>query len=369
MKVAEQTIGSSGRTGEDRAQRAPEYPRTLEYPADTDDEVAVQKRFLEGLRAEMAEGPRPRQLLVTLMADYWITPGASAPSGALVDLLEEFDVPPSGTRTLLSKLCRQGRLESFKEGRRTFYSIAPGSRRRLVSGFSAIARFGAEKEPDPFIWTCLMFSVPEGMRTRRLRLHKGLRWMGFAPLYDGVWVSPQAAREQVDALLKSQEISSATVFEATAYSAGLTYGQPTDAWSIPTLQDQYARFLDEAGQALQRVSEGRSPQPRRWSCAQSSSTCGGAFRVQTRACPWDCSPALAAPGGRRALLDALRPARAAGELHGPQRRGAPFTGAHDVRQQSQSCRCRCHGEAVRQRALVFHLLTLQHIFDMLPVPS
>ncbi|WP_146340350.1 PaaX family transcriptional regulator C-terminal domain-containing protein [Nesterenkonia sp. NBAIMH1] len=257
MRVAEQTIGSSGRTGEDRAQRAPEYPRTLEYPADTDDEVAVQKRFLEGLRAEMAEGPRPRQLLVTLMADYWITPGASAPSGALVDLLEEFDVPPSGTRTLLSRLCRQGRLESFKEGRRTFYSIAPGSRRRLVSGFSAIARFGAEKEPDPFIWTCLMFSVPEGMRTRRLRLHKGLRWMGFAPLYDGVWVSPQAAREQVDALLKSQEISSATVFEATAYSAGLTYGQPTDAWSIPTLQDQYARFLDEAGQALQRVSEGK----------------------------------------------------------------------------------------------------------------
>lgn len=216
----------------------------------------MEDSFLEALRVDMTEGPRPRQMLVTLMADYWIAEGSSAPSGALVDLLTEFNVPPTGTRTLLSRLCRRGRLESHKDGRRTFYSLAPGPRRRLIQGFDAIARFGRSPEPDPFIWTCVAFSVPEAVRVRRMQLHKGLGWMGFAPLYDGVWVSPQAARIQVDSLLKSLEIDSATVFEATAYGAGRTRGLPTDAWSIPALQKRYEAFMAGAAPALSRVTDG-----------------------------------------------------------------------------------------------------------------
>src|SRR5690625_2496846 len=218
--------------------------------------VTAERPFLEGLRSELTEGPRPRQLLVTLMADYWIEPDAAVPSGALVDLLSEFDVPPSGTRTLLSRLCRRGRLELHKEGRRTFYSLAPGPRHRLLTGFAAISRFGRLPEPDPFVWTCLTFSIPESLRVRRLRLHKALRWMGFAPLYDGVWVSPQAARRQVEPLLHSLEIDSATVFESTTFSTGRTYGLPTDAWSLQALMKQYEQFLTEAAPALTRVSQG-----------------------------------------------------------------------------------------------------------------
>ena len=217
----------------------------------------MTREFLEDLRTEVAEGPRPRQMLVTLMAEYWVELGARAPSGALVELMEEFGVPGSGARTLLSRICRRGRLEQHREGRRTFYSFADGARGRVLQGFNSMARFGRVPGPDPFIWTTVVFSVPEAQRPRRLKLHKGLSWMGFAPLYDGVWVSPQAAREGVAGLLRSLEIDAATVFEATAHGVGRTHGLPTDAWSVPLIRSRYEAFLDQVEEALAAVDSGR----------------------------------------------------------------------------------------------------------------
>lgn len=40
-----------------------------------------QHNFLEHMRVRTAEGTRARQMLITLMADYWLTEGALAPSG------------------------------------------------------------------------------------------------------------------------------------------------------------------------------------------------------------------------------------------------------------------------------------------------
>ena len=37
------------------------------------------------------------------------------------------------------------------------------------------------------------FSIPEQNRAARDSLRKQLRWLGFAPLYDGLWVSPAIA--------------------------------------------------------------------------------------------------------------------------------------------------------------------------------
>jgi phenylacetic acid degradation operon negative regulatory protein len=215
-----------------------------------------RSEFLGHLRLELADGTRPQQMLVTLMADYWFAEGALAPSGTLVSLMEEFGVSSSGTRTLLGRLTHAGRLNTMKEGRRTFYGLTPASRERLGAGLRDIVGFGRVPDPEPVIWTCLAFSIPEHQRSERQKLRKGLAWLGFAPLYDGVWISPLSNQDKVHALLNKLEVESATLFEATAQGIGRTRGLPTDAWDIPRLRQYYEEFLRETGPLLGLVERG-----------------------------------------------------------------------------------------------------------------
>jgi phenylacetic acid degradation operon negative regulatory protein len=195
-------------------------------------------------------------VLVTLLADYWSGKDAMAPSGTLVSLMQEFDVSASGTRTLLSRLTQAGRLSSSKEGRRTFYSLTPSSRARLYAGLQDIAVFDRTPDPGPVIWTCLAFSIPEHRRAERQKLRKGLAWLGFAPLYDGVWISPLSKTDSVRSLLNKLEVESATLFEATAQGIGRLRGLPTDAWDIPRLRQYYEEFLRETEPLLGIVGKG-----------------------------------------------------------------------------------------------------------------
>ncbi|MGO1181537.1 MAG: PaaX family transcriptional regulator [Micrococcaceae bacterium] len=217
--------------------------------------------LLESLRAELLDGPRPRQMLVTLFADYWLNDGASVPSGALVDLMEHFDVPASGTRTLLSRLSRDGRLASHKEGRRTFYSLAETPHRQLRQGFDSMSAFGRIPDADPPQWTCLTFTIVESQRAQRAKLHRGLGWLGYAPLYDGVWISPRPSSAAVQGLLEDLGVEHATLFEATARRAGRSHGAPTDAWDIEHMQSVYTRFLEQMERAHDYAHSGQITAP------------------------------------------------------------------------------------------------------------
>lgn len=218
-------------------------------------------QLLESLRAELLEGPRPRQMLVTLFADYWLDDDASVPSGALVDLMEHFDVPATGTRTLLSRLSRDGRLVSHKEGRRTYYSLAETPHRQLRQGFDSMCAFGRIPDASPPQWTCLTFTIAESQRAQRAKLHRGLSWLGYAPLYDGVWISPRPSSAAVQGLLEDLGVEHATIFEATARQAGLSHGSPTDAWDVGHMQVIYRQFLQEVETAADTLTSGQISTP------------------------------------------------------------------------------------------------------------
>src|SRR5450756_2690082 len=69
------------------------------------------------------------------------------------------------------------------------------------------------------MWSLVAFSIPEEHRAARDELRKALRWLGFAPLYDGLWVSPRDHADGVLARLRDLGISTATAFRATALPA------------------------------------------------------------------------------------------------------------------------------------------------------
>ena len=110
---------------------------------------------------------------------------------AIADILSSIGISETATRSALSRMRRNSTLDLRKSGRRTLYSIAtdvaasiPGST-ELTMGFRDSNRSWAGD------WTVVVFSPPESQRSLRQNLRDRLRWLGFGPVRDGVWVAPR----------------------------------------------------------------------------------------------------------------------------------------------------------------------------------
>ncbi|MEE6257669.1 PaaX family transcriptional regulator [Plantactinospora sonchi] len=205
----------------------------------------------------MQTGGSPQHLLLTLLGDYWYGQRAPLPSAALVALLGEFDITEVGARAALSRLARRGLLEQSKSGRRTSYSLSPRASEVLTEGRAHILSFGAERTGWTGRWTVAAFSVPEDDRSRRNALRTRLGWYGFAPLYDGLWVSPQERVAEVTAILSELGIDRATVFTAELAEGGPVAGHPIRAWDLDALRAGYERLLSTFEPVLRRWRSGR----------------------------------------------------------------------------------------------------------------
>jgi phenylacetic acid degradation operon negative regulatory protein len=219
---------------------------------------------------------RPPRLLLTLLGDYWWQRTESLPSAAIVGLLAEFGVSDSAARAALSRLTRNGLLVTSRSGRRTFVRLSRRAADVLDDGGRRIFSFGATPAPWDGMWSLVAFSIPEEHRSARDELRKELRWLGFAPLYDGLWVCPRDHAGDVMARLKDLGISTATAFRATALPAVTADGVigavgavgaaavgdaaadgaggalvtadiPARAWDLSGLRDRYQEFTEFAG--------------------------------------------------------------------------------------------------------------------------
>jgi phenylacetic acid degradation operon negative regulatory protein len=210
------------------------------------------------LRLEMraAGEAQPRHLLVTLLGDYWWGRAEHLPSAALVGLASEFGVTPAAARAALSRLRRRGLLASSKTGRRTYYGLTQRARLVLAEGRDRIMAFGTRSEPWDGRWTVAAFSVPEKRRALRHALRTRLRWLGFAPLYDGMWVSPHDAVGQALEVLRDLEVERATVMLATVPAGSPLAGTPVTAWDLEHIRKLYDGFVEEYEPLLERVRQG-----------------------------------------------------------------------------------------------------------------
>ncbi|HEX3961891.1 MAG TPA: PaaX family transcriptional regulator C-terminal domain-containing protein [Trebonia sp.] len=203
---------------------------------------------------------RPPRLLLTLLGDYWWQRTEPLPSAAIVALLAEFGVSDSAARAALSRLTRNGLLVTSRNGRRTYVRLSGRAAGILDDGARRIFSFGALASPWDGLWSLVAFSIPEHNRAARDELRKELRWLGFAPLYDGLWVAPRDQVTDVLTKLKDIGITTATAFRATAVpgSDGES-GSPARAWDLDGLKDRYERFISFAGQLRDSTASGLVP--------------------------------------------------------------------------------------------------------------
>jgi len=203
----------------------------------------------------MQTGANPQHLIVTLLGDYWFGRAERLPSLTLVALANEFDITSTSARAALGRLARRGLLDSSKAGRRTFYGLTPRAQQMLTGGVRRIMSFGLSHDRWDGSWLVVTYSVPEHQRDVRHVLRARLRWLGFAPLYDGVWVSPRSDATEAVALLEELGIASSNVLVSRVAHA-VNGGDPLSAWKLDELRQVYAAFVAEFEPLLGRAEGG-----------------------------------------------------------------------------------------------------------------
>lgn len=189
-------------------------------------------------------GSSPQHLLGTLVGGYWYGQRAALPSAALVALLGEFGVSEVSARTALSRMARRGLLEVERTGRPRGYALTDRATEALQRGVRRAMSFGAREAHWSGRWTIASFSVAEERRALRHTLRTRLTWLGFAPLYDGLWVCPHDRAAEATRALCELGVPTATVFRAEVVDGSPAAGDPIQAWDLGAVRRVYDELLD-----------------------------------------------------------------------------------------------------------------------------
>ncbi len=203
-------------------------------------------------------GNSPQGMATTLIADYTVRTRAWLPSASIVALLGEAGVSTAGARTAISRLARRGILENSRDGRYSSYRLTQPAANELLAGGVWIAGFAAGADSWDGWWTLVAFSLPQEENGNRRALRDQLRWLGFASLFDGLWVSPDAFNPTVEDRLKAVSGGAMSIFRARHVELASTSNRnPLEAWDVAATARQYETFIQRWKPLLPRVRTGR----------------------------------------------------------------------------------------------------------------
>lgn len=185
-----------------------------------------------------------QSVIITVMAELWPNhPPAVVPSTAVVDILGTIGVTETATRAALSRMQRRGTLQLERLGRRTAYAIAPDVAADIPrSQFLTMGFGGDEGVPWSGDWTIVIFSLPESERNRRQVLRDRLRWLGFGPVRDGVWLSPRCEVEVGTRLLADVLPEGGLILRSREFAGSVDV---ESAWPLRSIQEAYQHFVQD----------------------------------------------------------------------------------------------------------------------------
>ncbi|MEH1031334.1 PaaX family transcriptional regulator C-terminal domain-containing protein [Micromonospora profundi] len=218
------------------------------YPDDGEHSLRMPRR---------QAGSSPQGVAVTLLADYTLRARAALPSAAIVALLAESGVTTAGARAAISRLARRGVLEGSRQGRHSSYRLTQAAAVNLSVGGHWILTSTTAAEPWDGCWTTVAFSLPQDRGTQRRALRGQLRWLGYAPLYDGLWISPYELTPRAQARLVQLTLGAVTVFRGRQIAlAADSQRALIDAWDIDAISGHYEEFLQRWAPLVPQVRSG-----------------------------------------------------------------------------------------------------------------
>jgi len=208
---------------------------------------------------ESIQGPsntntHPYTIIFSLYADH--APGErSIWIGSLIQVLAALDVSAGTVRTIISRMQRDGLLQSRQEGRKSFYSLTDAGQEEVSMGAKQIFSISTEWDGR---WTVITYSIPEKQRKKRDALRASLRNYGFGDLNPGLWISPHSL--PVDAPPKWQEMGVWKYlehFRAEHIGLGDPHKLVQKAWpKLPALDKDYRAYIARYQPVLRKFEAG-----------------------------------------------------------------------------------------------------------------
>jgi phenylacetic acid degradation operon negative regulatory protein len=183
-----------------------------------------------------------QDMIFTLYGDYIRHRGGGAWTGSLIELLSPFGLSEQAVRSTLSRMSRNGWLESRKAGRHSFYSLTPKCLALLEEGAQRI--FQPRHDPWDGRWHLLTYSIPESKRHQRRRLRNRLLWLGFGALHQATWISPRDLRAEVEQVVDTLQVRPyVELFSAEHRGFASSAEIVAHCWNLRQLNDYYATFI------------------------------------------------------------------------------------------------------------------------------
>jgi len=186
---------------------------------------------------------QPRAALLTLYGDYGLQiPNGEIGIGSLIELLSNFGLSEQAIRSAISRMCRSGFLKVRRAGSKSYYSLTKEGFGLLETGKQRI--FDRKQNNWNDRWTIVTYSIPEQKREIRNQLRQELSWLGFGPLSEATWITPNELSMQVEVITRRLRIKEyVQVFEARHYSLTDPQNIVSRCWDLKRLHKKYGDFI------------------------------------------------------------------------------------------------------------------------------
>lgn len=198
-----------------------------------------------------AASVKPRSLVIDIFADYVMHRSGEVSALTLTRLAELFGVSSATMRVTISRMSKEGWIESLGRGRVSYYGAT--ERLRTVVNESAERILERRNEPWDRRWDVVIYTIPETDRRRRDHLRSKLEWLGYGQFSPGCWMSPHRRNGAVLASLDPRhELASDEfeILEATSTDSERDLAIAHRCWQLDELNSDYGAFEERGRKQL-----------------------------------------------------------------------------------------------------------------------
>jgi len=185
-----------------------------------------------------------RSLLLTVLGEFVYPRGRAVWTATLLRALGELGVEEKSARQAVSRASAEGLLSSERAGRRVRWSLTSAGATLLREGTERIYHFMRGERDWDGRWLLVTVAVPETQRQLRHRLRTQLTWLGMGSPAPGLWVVPDADKEQQLAQVLRELGLQPKAFAWTGSWVPIGDKQEliSAAWSLDEVEESYRDF-------------------------------------------------------------------------------------------------------------------------------
>jgi len=189
-------------------------------------------------------GTNTQSMIFTIYGDYIRNYGSKIWIGSLIRLLKEFGHNEQGVRVAISRMVKQGWIQSEKQGNKSYYFLTDRGVQRMDEAANRIYKMKPNEWDGK--WRILMYTIPEDKRQLRDDLRKELLWSGFGSFSSGCWISPNDLEKQINRLIEKYDIDEYVDFFISEYKGPKENQSLVEkSWHLEEIENKYEEFIEK----------------------------------------------------------------------------------------------------------------------------